>query len=242
MKVLLKLLFLVISHHVFSQFNDTTNYYINYTSTGIINKTNEGNAYVLNNNIKFNIYKKSISLNTANSWIYGEQQDNLTNNDYVSNLDLNLFKTKRHIYYWALTTFERSYSLKINHRLQSGAGVGYYIIDNKNFVLQVSDGLLYEKSDLYDSEAGNNNYQTIRNSFRIKFRWILKDIIVLDNTDFLQHSFKDGDDYIFRSNTNVSVKLRKWLSFTIAVNYNKLNLTKRENLLLNYGLTMEKYF
>lgn len=243
MKFLLTgLFFLTISYTAFSQFNDTVKYYVNYTSAGVINKTNEGNSYVLNNNVKFNIYKKNISLNTTNSWIYGEQQDNLTNNDFSSNIDLNLFKTKRHIYYWTLAIYEKSYSLKINYRLQSGAGAGYYLIDRKNFVLEVSDGILYEKSDLYDSELGNNNYQTLRNSFRLKFRLLFKDIIVLDNSDFLQHSFKDGKDYILRMNTNLSVKLYKWLSITFAVNYNKLNRTNRENLLLNYGVTMEKYF
>jgi hypothetical protein len=226
----------------FSQFNDTINYYANYTSTGIINKTNEGNSYVLNNQIKFNIYKKSVSLNTTNSWIYGQQLENVTNNDFFSVVDLNLFKSERNIYYWALGNFEKSYSLKINYRLQSGLGIGYYLIDKQNFVLHISDGILFEKSDLYDTEIGDNDYRILRNSFRIKFRLLVKDIFVLDNSDFLQHSLSDRKDYIIKSSTTLSLKLRKWLSFTIALNYNKLNLTKRENLLCNYGLTLERYF
>jgi hypothetical protein len=133
-----------------AQFNDSTNYYVNYATTGIINKTNNGSSYVLNNAVKFNFYKKHLSLNTGSSWIYGKNQMNLTNNYFMSSADINLFKSQRHIYYWGLSSFEKSYSLKINHRLQTGAGIGYYIIDKKDFVLQLSDGILFEKSDLFD--------------------------------------------------------------------------------------------
>ena len=234
--------FLIASSACFSQFNDSTNYFLNYTSTGIINKTNEGNSYVLNNSIKFNIYRNSISLNTTNSWIYGNQAGNLTNNDFVSIADLNLFKNHRHIYYWALANYEKSYSLKTNYRMQVGGGIGYYVIDRKNFVLQISDGILYEKSDLFDTEAGDNDYETARNSFRVKFRYVFGEIATLDNTNFLQHAFSDRKDYIIKSNTTLAIKLKKWLSFTVALNYNKLNITKRENLLCNFGLTFEKYF
>jgi hypothetical protein len=226
----------------FSQFNDTINYYINYTSTGIINKTNEGSSYVLNNNVKFNVYKKNISLNTSNAWIYGKQQNNLTNNDFTSVYDVSLFKSTRHIYYWALAGFDKSYSLKINYRLQSGAGIGYYAIDRKNFVLQLSDGVLYEKSDLFDTETNKLDYETLRNSFRLKFRIITGNILTVDGSDFLQHALSNRKDYIIKSTTNLSIKLRKWLSVVIALNYNKVSITQRENLLCNFGLTVDKYF
>src|SRR5688572_3271901 len=100
-----------------AQFNDTTNYYVNYTSTGIINNTNEGNSYVLNNNVRFNVYKKHILLNTTNGWVFGEQWDVRTNNDFTSVADINLFKEERHVYYWGLANYEKSYSLKVNYRV-----------------------------------------------------------------------------------------------------------------------------
>jgi hypothetical protein len=71
---------------------------------------------------------------------------------------------------------------------------------------------------------------------------VIREIITLDGSDFLQHSLDDGSDYIIKSNTNLSVKLLKWLSVTASVTYNKLNATRRENLLVNYGLTFERYF
>jgi hypothetical protein len=235
-RFLVSAIFLSLFHNALSQFNDTTDYYLNYTSTGIFNKTNDRNAYVLNNGLKFSIYKKKISFNTNNSWIFGEQNASLTNNDFNSSLDFNVLKEVKPIYYWGLAGYEKSFSLRINYRFQTGVGLGYTIVRNKHSVIIVSNGVLYE------SELGTNDYQTLRNSFRLKFRFVFKDVIVLDGSDFLQHSLDDRKDYIIRSNTTLSVKLIEWLSFTAALSYNKLNRTGRENLLSNIGLTIDKYF
>jgi hypothetical protein len=234
---------LLTGSQAFAQFNDTINYYANYASTGVINKTNDGSSYVLNNNAKFSMVKKSTSLNMSTGWIYGKQLGVKTNNDVLTTLDANLYKTFKHFYYWGLGTFEKSYSLKINHRLQTGLGVGYNLIDRKKAVLIISDGVLYEKSSLIENdELGRDHYETLRNSFRIKFRFIFKERVTLDGTDFLQHSLSEKKDYIIKSGTNLSIKIQKWLSFTASLTYNKLNLSRTENLLFTYGLTFEKYF
>jgi len=241
--ILLFVLAVIIGTPALAQFNDSVHYYANYTSTGTINKTNDGSSYVLNNNAKFNVSKKSMSFNMTTGWIYGQQQNKLTNNDVMSALDANLYKTFEHFYYWGLGLYEKSYSLKINHRLQTGLGVGYNLVDRKNAVFIVSDGILYEKSSMYENdELGRDQYETFRNSFRIKFHFVIKDRVTIDGSDFLQHSLSDKKDYIIKSNTSLSIKLQKWLSFTAALTYNKLNLTRRENLLFTYGLTFEKYF
>lgn len=240
--VLLFILWYSLIQVSFAQFNDSVNYYINYTATGLINKINEGNSYTFNNQVKFNLYKKRVSLNTTNTWIYGYQRGVRTNNDFMSTYDVSLFKSERHIYYWGLLNIEKSYSLKINHRVQTGAGIGYYIIDHEHFVLQLSDGILYEKSDLDDTGELDHDYQTLRNSFRLKFRLIMSNLLTLEGSDFVQHALNNKKDYIIRSSTSASLKLRKWLSFTVNLQYNKLSITHRENLLCNFGLTMEKYF
>ncbi len=66
-------------------------------------------------------------------------------------------------------------------------------------------------------------------------------MVSLDATGFLQQSFTDAEDYIIKTNSSLSVKLNKWLSLVTNVTYNKLNRTRKENLLLNFGLTVEKY-
>ena len=243
MRNLFTLIFLSFYCTAFAQFNDTTHYYINYASTGVINKTNDGNSYVLNNNLRFNVSKKNYSVNTTNSWIYGKQQSTITNNDFSSALDFNLFKTKNHLYYWGLATYDKSVSLKINNRLQAGVGVGYNIVDRPKAIVILSDGFLYEKADLFVSdEFGNDKYETIRNSLRLKFRFIIKEVLVIDGSDFYQPSLLSASDYVIKSTTNLSLKIKKWLSFTTSVNYNRLTRTHRETLLINYGLTVERYF
>jgi hypothetical protein len=229
--------------HAKAQFNDTTNYFIRHSSTGVVNKTNEGSAFVFNNNLRFSVYRKSVSINTNNSWIYGEQQGSLSNNDFASSLDFDVYKARKNLYFWGLLSYEKSFSLKIHNRFQGGLGLGYYLLDHQNFVIQLSDGILYEASQLYDQEdLADADYQTYRNSFRLKFRFVFRDMITFDGVDFIQHSLADRKDYVIRLNTNLSVKLYKWISLTVASSYNKLNKTSRENFLLNYGLTLEKYF
>lgn len=237
---LLSVFFITVS--AYPQFNDTTNYLISYASSGVINKTNEQSSFVLTNALKFNINKKNLSLNSGATWNYGQQQGNLTNNDFSSILDFGLFKNQRRLYYWGLAGYDRSFSLKINGRVQSGLGVAYNIIDTTNAWLNISDGILYERSDLNVTRTDREIDYTFRNSLRVRYRWVIKEIIVLDGTNFLLNSLSDKKDYIIKLNNSLSVKLRKWLSITGSVNYNKLTRTNRENLLITYGLVMEKYF
>lgn len=116
-------------------------------------------------------------------------------------------------------------------------------MNRENTLVILSDGILYEKGDLYDNpETGNNEYEVLRNSFRVKFRVIIREIVVIEGYDFLQHALSDRKDYIIKSNTSLSVKLNGWLSLTSAVTYNKLSATGRENLLITYGISVERYF
>ncbi|MVN23364.1 DUF481 domain-containing protein [Mucilaginibacter arboris] len=225
-----------------AQFNDSTHYHTSYASTGSINRTNDGSSYLLNNAFKFNIKNKRTTLNFNNSWVYGRSNGNLTNNDFSSSLDFDLNKQKSHFYYWGLANYNTSFSLKINNQLLAGLGVAYNILDKKNAMVNVSDGALYDLSNLYISSTENDVYDTYRNSFRLNFRFAVRDLFVIDGNNFLQNSVETKSDYIIRSTTNLSFKLRKWLAFTTSFNYNRVNRTHSENVLLNYGLTMEKYF
>ncbi|RZK24960.1 MAG: hypothetical protein EOO43_06765, partial [Flavobacterium sp.] len=94
-----------------AQFTDSTSYLVQFTSNGSINKTNESKAYLLNNVVRLGIRQKAISLNFNNNWIYGKQNQQLTNNDFSSTLDFNLYKTLPHFFYWGLANYNTSYSL-----------------------------------------------------------------------------------------------------------------------------------
>ncbi len=233
----------MLSFQSWSQVPDSLNYYLNFAGTGNINHTKDGTTYLFNNILKANYSHRNVSVNTSAGWIYGADAANLTNNDFSSLIDVDLFKLQRKLYYWGLAGYEKSYSLGITDRLQVGGGVGYHVLRTKTSSLVVSDGLLYETTRLAEpDEVKGDHYQTIRNSLRLKFRVTIKNIVVIDGVNFLQNSLSDKNDYIIKSTTTASVKLYKWLSLTTGVTYNRLNITSSENLFFNYGLMMEKYF
>lgn len=231
-----------------AHYTDTLHLHFSYSGTGTINNTNTQHSFILSNAVQFSAVKKRAALNFSNSWLYGQQSGNLTNNDFTSTGDISLYKTLRHFYYWGLVNYTTSYSLQINHQVQSGFGAGYNLIDKKNAVLIISDGILYEKGDLYDILYGGPNgdvsqrdqYQVLRNSFRIKYRWVIRDLLVLNGTELLQNSLADGNNYILKLNAGASVKLNKWLSLTTAFLYNKFTRTRRENTLVTFGLTITR--
>lgn len=224
------------------QFTDSTTRYINFGSTGIINKTNDGDSYVLNNSLRFNVRRKDVSLNAGAGWVYGQQNGNLTNNDFTSSLDFNLFKTFPGFYYWGLATYEKSRSLKINDRSQAGFGVAYNVVENEKIFFNVSEGVLLERSDVFINDTIREVKTIARNSFRLRYRWNIKKLITLEGTQFLQNAFGNSDDYIIKSVNSLNLKLTSWLNFTTALTYNRVNQTQRENLLLTFGISMEKYF
>jgi hypothetical protein len=225
-----------------AQFSDSVHHYLGYAATGIINQTNDGNSFVLNNSLKFNINKKNKFLNSGAAWTYGRQNGVLTNNDFTGSLDFDIYGILPHFYYWGLLNYDKSFSLKINDRFQGGAGVGYNLSDKKNAAIVLSDGILYEYSDLKIDTAMHDRYNTMRNSLRLKYHFVFSGIIILDGVHFWQQSLSSGEDYILKSNSSLSVKLKKWLNITSSLNYNKVNRTQSKNLLFTIGLSADYYF
>jgi hypothetical protein len=230
------------SQAAFSQFNDSVHHHFSFASTAIYNKTKEVSSFVLNNNAGYEINQKKMSFNTAASWIYGKQQKKLSNNDVSVFANVDYLKSVQSLYYWALINFDESYSLKINYRFQSGIGAGYTFVNSPDLNLELSDGFLYESSDLTDAVLGKDIYQTLRNSLRLKYRWSYKNTFSLQGTNFIQPSLISFDDYILKFKNQLSVKLNQWLSINASMEYNKIRRTNRENLLVTYGLAVSKYF
>jgi len=226
----------------FAQFTDSTNYVVNYSSTGSLNNTNDGKSYLLNNGLKFGVRKKAVSLNFNNKWIYGKQNRQLTNNDFSSSLDFNLYKTLPHFFYWGLVNYNTSKSLKVNNQLLAGAGIAYSIYDREDAYLNISDGILFDSSDLTLDNEIRDVYHTYRNSLRLSFRFVISKIIIVNSSSYFQSSLSNGSDYIMKSDSSLSFKVNKWLSLTTAFNFNRVARTDRQNSLLSYGLSFERYF
>jgi len=221
-----------------AQYSDSTFYHLALTATGSLNETNSSNAYLLNNGLNFGIKKKDIVLNSTTNWLYGKQNSQLSNNDFSSMLNVNLYKTIPHFYYWGLINYTTSYSLKVNHQVQAGLGIAYNVIDKENFYVNISNGVLYDASNL----LSNANYDTYRNSLRLQYRMMIKDLILFEGSNFIQNSFKSSEDYIIKSTNTLGIQLKKWISLTTSLNYNRMNITKSENFNLTYGITLDKYF
>jgi hypothetical protein len=189
--------------------------------------------------LKLGVTLGKFSMQNSDGWIYGEQANVKINNDYSSVLEGDWMKNVTKLYVWGLGTFDKSYSLKINYRYQVGAGPGFTAVRNNRVSLILSDGIMFEEGDLMDPELGQFHYNTWRNSFRVKYRWLISNVMTFDGTGFIQPSLKDwGADNIIRYSTTLSVKLRKWLSVTSSLTYNKITRTDRENLVLTYGIAV----
>jgi hypothetical protein len=236
------LLILLNAVHCVAQYSDSTTYYFNYAFTGSINKTQDGSSNLLDNGVRVGVKKKTISMNFNNKFVYGKQNGLLSNKDFSSSFDVNLYKTFPHFYYWALATYNSSYSLKINNQWMSGVGIAYSIFDRPNAYVNLSDGVLVDHTDLDLSNGITDKYETLRNSFRINYKFILLKNLVLNGSNFLQNSFSSRSDYIIKTTNSLNFKINKWLNLTTQLDYNKINRNKRDNLLLTYGLSFERYF
>ncbi len=146
--------------------------------TGNLNRTNTaGSTYLLNNALQFQVNKKKFSINSLASHIYGKNPTAKTNDDFLGILNLDILKGIQKFYYWALTSYEKSFSLKLDNRFQAGAGVGYTFANTDKANLEVSDGILFETTDLsIPDQRGQTSYQTVRNSLRVKYRFVIKEI------------------------------------------------------------------
>jgi hypothetical protein len=226
-----------------TQFNDSVTHMVKLASSGSLNNTEDGVTYLLNNSAQYSVKKKRFVLNSNSSWIYGDALKVLTNNDFVSTLDFNLYDRKyKNFYYWGLVNFTSSFSLKINEQLQNGLGLAYRFINKDWMMLSISDGIIYERSNLILEDSTKLKYATFRNSLRIQFNAKYKDLIAFTSQGFWQPSLSYGDDYILTANASLSVKIWKWLSLNSTVNYNKLSRTNKENFTLTYGIVAQRFF
>lgn len=225
-----------------AQFNDSVNYRLRFSTTGSLNKTSVGDAYLLNNSLGFDVNKQKATLNTGASWVYGQLNNTLTNNDFNASANMDFLKKVSKLYYWALVNFQSSYSLKTKYRFQPGAGLGYRFLNTDDALLTVSDGILFEMADLTNAEFGKQQYQTVRNSLRVKHHFVIGKVITLDGVNFWQPSLTAFKDYNLQFNNSVSFRLKEWLSLTSVLNYNRISRSGSEALLFTFGITLDKYF
>lgn len=225
-----------------AQFSDSITHYFRVAASGNLNRSNNATAYLLSNEARYSVRKKRTTLNTVATWLYGEQGSRLTNNDFVATADFNLYRDSSNLYYWALANYTTSYSLKINNQVQTGLGLAYNFVNTASAWLNLSDGILYERSHLATGDPNRNQYHTFRNSLRLAYRFIIRKNLTVAGTNFLQSSLGNGNDYIVRTSNSLVLKLNQWISVGTTISYNQFKRTGTENLLFTYGIVAEKYF
>ncbi|MGC4058593.1 MAG: DUF481 domain-containing protein [Chitinophagaceae bacterium] len=243
--VLYALLIIALLHGVTvqAQFNDSTHYLVSANLSGNVNRTSSGTNYLLDNSLKLGVEKQQLTLNSNTRWLYGANAGTLINNDFSSIFDCNVYaRPKARFNYWALANFTSSYSLKIDYQFQGGSGIAWKAIDKPYLMMRLSDGFLYENSQVLLKDGTTEQYQTLRNSFRIQLRANWNTRISFESVAFWQPSVIDGGDYIMNAQAGISVKAGKWLSFTSRLSYMDVSRTQRQNLLFTYGVTVGRYF
>src|SRR4051794_33961263 len=109
-RILLLCLCIVPFLPVSAQFNDSINYHLRFVTTGSLNQTNDGDTYLLNNSLGFNVNKRKATFNTNARWVWGQVNNTLTNNDFIGIADMDFLKKVSKLYYWGLLDYETSYS------------------------------------------------------------------------------------------------------------------------------------
>lgn len=225
-----------------AQFTDSTRHHLRLQASGNLNRAKNITSYLFANEGRFSLRSRKTTLNTIAAWVYGELGSTLTNNDLITTVDFNIYPDTAGLYYWGLANYTTSYSLRIRNQLQSGVGVAYNFFNKPDAWLNLSEGILYETSSLITGNNYFDTYQTVRNSLRLSYKFLVKETISFSGMHFLQNAFNNRNDYIIRSVSNFGVKINKWITLGTMVTYNQLKRTGAQNLLFTYGLTAERYF
>lgn len=240
--ILSVLMFTLFSGQLQAQYNDSTHYMAAFSATGNFNQTNDGLTMIYNNGLRFGTQFDRFRFNSSGSWLYGKNPQKVSNNDWNALMDFNLISNHPPFYYWGLFNFTSSLSLGINHQFQSGLGVAYRFLDKQNFNFSISNGILYELSNVKTPDANELEYRTFRNSLRVRLNYKYKDIVKASGLIFYQPSLNYRNDYIITSNASIQVKIWKWVNLNTAVSYNKVSRTNKENIIFTYGIIAERFF
>jgi hypothetical protein len=236
------LLFTYSNLHAQSLEKDLLQHYkMNINSNGSFNKTPNSTVYLLSNNVHLNYAKEKLEYNLYGRWNYGANSIKLTNNDFSTSFDCNLYlDTPKKFNGWVIASFISSYSLNIRNEYQIGTGIAYKVLDTvggKSFFLKLSDGLIWEYSDFTLPDNDRGLYYVVRNSFRFQFRvYSIDRRISLETTTFWQQALNKAHDFNWRSTARFEYKI--WEAFTIntQLEYNYITRTERDNLIITYGI------
>ena len=208
MKFILKILVIFLIP-IISKSQDTTG----ITEHGIIsmngNSTNvNGNKQLIFNSSLMNDLKyKNFNLFSFLNYV------NINKNDLKISDDIVFRIQPRFIYHrWSFYNYEQFsslYSRKIDFRFESFCGVGFVIINNKNFRTTFSNGIIYSKTKYID----DSQIELARNSSRLQIFGKFK-MIGFSIEGFYQPEFSDISNVNYRWTIKLDTKITNKLLFT----------------------------
>jgi hypothetical protein len=239
---LVTLIFLVCFLAADAQLSDSTGNYLAYAFTGNYNQANKVAGFLSSHSVAFGHRSDAWACHLNLKHLYGRQRQELTNNDLTVHFDVNRYAFVPRFYFWGLASYGAVYSLKVHTQFQTGAGAAYDLISTGGIEVNVSDGLLYDYSDVDLSESTRLVRQTPRNSLRLRLRLKAGVHGSLQSAYMLQNSLEHGNDLIHKAETTIMVRIRGQLSARFHVQYCGMSSTDRETLLAVFGLHFSRSF
>lgn len=226
---------------------------LDLSATGSLNKTADDLINIYNTNVRYNYIIQNAEFNANAKWVYGSKSAGLSNNDVNVTLDGNLYHDhKKHFNSWVLGAFTSSYSLNIYSQFQAGVGLAYKFEllkkertknDDKATTYQdlitfrVSDGIIYEQSNILNKESVQEMYYILRNSLRLQLVANLWNNASLRGTYFWQPALHDIKDVNMTADVSLGIKLSNNIKFDTRFSYNYITRTAKENLIFTYGIS-----
>jgi hypothetical protein len=225
----------------FAQFNDSTRYYLGYSLTGSYNKNHLNTSFVLSNSLQFKHKAEDLLYNLNLRHVLGKQQYRTVNNDFTGLFDVNRFLFFPGFYTWGLASYSSLFSVNVDHQVQIGAGIAYNLVNKKRFKLNLSDGIIYDFSQIRVSDSIPLTYGTYRNSVRLQVKLFVKEFFTLQSAVYVQHSLKTSHDMIIRGEGELILHLSDVIKGNMKVQYNQFSLTEQKSLFITWGILLNKY-
>ena len=218
---------------IFHKKLDTLKFKTSNTLSGYWNNANNTNTVLYNVGTVNTLSNKSHKLlYLSMNYVYGIQKEKTSNNDFSCLLN-NTLNKNRTIFEFAVIQFDKSYSLNILYRIQSGAGLGINIIKSKKIDIEFSSGLIYDYN-MYNV-IGSHNTTRISNRFKLNYK---SKIFNFESTTYYQPSIENNVDYVFKTINTMSIKINKWLDIHTNLTSNIVSLTNKNNIIQTVGFTV----
>lgn len=188
------------------------------TSLNITGALSDGNVNRRLINISSNFAHQGdlMEYNLSPQYSYGIQNGELREDDFLGAFAFNVFQ-KRVVYLLGFGSIQTSNLRKINFRWESGGGVGFHIVRQKQVTFSITQALIYENTDFISEET--DDIETARLSTRFKGGYkLFNQKLKINHVLFVQPSVIDSDNFRFSGNLSIQLPLNRFLSFTILAN------------------------